>query len=76
MSTTSTLIRRLRHSLLLWTPRPSWASPTSRGSTRTGRTPDEVISRLTATQLEKLLPELSSGMVPKMEGCLTPCATA
>ena len=31
---------------------------------------DEVISRLTATELEKLLPELASGMVPKMEGCL------
>ncbi|MFJ1648656.1 acetylglutamate kinase [Streptomyces sp. NPDC088258] len=31
---------------------------------------DDVISRLTATQLEKLLPELSSGMVPKMRGCL------
>ncbi|WP_127358835.1 acetylglutamate kinase [Actinacidiphila soli] len=31
---------------------------------------DEVISRLTAAELEKLLPELSSGMVPKMEGCL------
>ncbi|MEU5402969.1 acetylglutamate kinase [Streptomyces sp. NPDC005963] len=31
---------------------------------------DEVISRLSATQLEKLLPDLSSGMVPKMEGCL------
>ncbi|MET7285809.1 acetylglutamate kinase [Streptomyces sp. NPDC005573] len=31
---------------------------------------DEVISRLTASQLEKLLPELSSGMVPKMRGCL------
>ncbi|MFD7625840.1 acetylglutamate kinase [Streptomyces sp. NPDC059851] len=31
---------------------------------------DEVISRLTVSQLEKLLPELSSGMVPKMEGCL------
>jgi acetylglutamate kinase len=31
---------------------------------------DDVISRLTARQLEKLLPELSSGMVPKMEGCL------
>ena len=31
---------------------------------------DEVISRRTASQLEKLLPELSSGMVPKMEGCL------
>ncbi|UKY49081.1 acetylglutamate kinase [Streptomyces inhibens] len=31
---------------------------------------DEVISRLTATQLEKLLPDLASGMVPKMRGCL------
>ncbi|MFF4581301.1 acetylglutamate kinase [Streptomyces sp. NPDC001389] len=31
---------------------------------------DEVISRLTVGELEKLLPELSSGMVPKMEGCL------
>ncbi|MER5490780.1 acetylglutamate kinase [Streptomyces sp. LE64] len=31
---------------------------------------DEVISRLTARELEKLLPELASGMVPKMEGCL------
>ncbi|WP_165985714.1 acetylglutamate kinase [Streptomyces sp. YIM 98790] len=31
---------------------------------------DEVISELTAKQLEALLPELSSGMVPKMEGCL------
>jgi acetylglutamate kinase len=31
---------------------------------------DDVISRLTATDLEKLLPDLASGMVPKMEGCL------
>ncbi|KUF14069.1 MULTISPECIES: acetylglutamate kinase [Streptomyces] len=31
---------------------------------------DDVISRLTATQLEKLIPDLSSGMVPKMQGCL------
>lgn len=31
---------------------------------------DEVISRLTASELEKLLPELASGMVPKMRGCL------
>ncbi|KAB7831812.1 acetylglutamate kinase [Streptomyces mobaraensis] len=31
---------------------------------------DDVISRLTASELEALLPELSSGMVPKMEGCL------
>ncbi|MGW2280985.1 acetylglutamate kinase [Streptomyces sp. NPDC001770] len=31
---------------------------------------DDVISRITATELEKLLPELSSGMVPKMQGCL------
>jgi acetylglutamate kinase len=31
---------------------------------------DEVISSLTADQLELLLPSLSSGMVPKMEACL------
>ncbi|WP_405147696.1 acetylglutamate kinase [Sphaerisporangium sp. NBC_01403] len=31
----------------------------------------EVISRLTAGELAKLLPGLSSGMVPKMEACLT-----
>lgn len=31
---------------------------------------DDVISRLTASELEKLLPELASGMVPKMQGCL------
>ncbi|MCW2543841.1 MAG: acetylglutamate kinase [Frankiales bacterium] len=31
---------------------------------------DEVISSLTAEELEKLLPSLSSGMVPKMEACL------
>ncbi|WP_327292022.1 acetylglutamate kinase [Streptomyces sp. NBC_01198] len=31
---------------------------------------DDVISRLTATELEELLPDLSSGMVPKMRGCL------
>ncbi|MFD8733524.1 acetylglutamate kinase [Streptomyces sp. NPDC059618] len=30
----------------------------------------EVIPRLTAGELEKLLPELSDGMVPKMTGCL------
>ncbi|MEU6488034.1 acetylglutamate kinase [Streptomyces sp. NPDC046887] len=31
---------------------------------------DEVIGRLTAAELEELLPTLASGMVPKMEGCL------
>jgi acetylglutamate kinase len=31
---------------------------------------DEVISSLTADELEQLLPGLSSGMVPKMEACL------
>lgn len=30
----------------------------------------EVIDRLTVSELEKLLPELASGMLPKMEGCL------
>ncbi|MFI6512834.1 acetylglutamate kinase [Streptosporangium sp. NPDC050855] len=32
---------------------------------------DEIIERLSATELEKLLPSLSSGMIPKMEACLT-----
>jgi acetylglutamate kinase len=31
---------------------------------------DEVITRLTVAELEKLLPELSTGMVPKMDACL------
>jgi acetylglutamate kinase len=31
---------------------------------------DEVISQLSADELEKLLPNLSSGMAPKMEACL------
>ncbi|GAA0476278.1 acetylglutamate kinase [Streptomyces sp. NPDC046215] len=31
---------------------------------------DDVISQLTAHELEALLPDLASGMVPKMEGCL------
>jgi acetylglutamate kinase len=32
--------------------------------------PQDVISQLTATGLERLLPGLSSGMIPKMEACL------
>jgi len=32
---------------------------------------DEVICRLDADDLEKLLPTLSAGMIPKMEACLT-----
>jgi acetylglutamate kinase len=32
---------------------------------------DEVISQLDAGDLEKLLPSLSAGMIPKMEACLT-----
>ncbi|MDQ2811486.1 MAG: acetylglutamate kinase [Actinomycetota bacterium] len=31
----------------------------------------EVISQLTAPELERLLPGLSAGMIPKMEACLT-----
>ncbi len=31
---------------------------------------DEVIRRISASDLEKLLPNLASGMVPKMEACL------
>jgi acetylglutamate kinase len=32
---------------------------------------DEVISQLDAADLERLLPSLSAGMIPKMEACLT-----
>ena len=32
--------------------------------------PAEVISLLTAAELEQLLPGLTSGMIPKMEACL------
>ena len=32
---------------------------------------DEVISQLDSGDLEKLLPSLSAGMIPKMEACLT-----
>ena len=31
---------------------------------------DEVVSQLTADELEALLPTLASGMIPKMEACL------
>jgi acetylglutamate kinase len=40
------------------------------GTAGSAQTADEVISQLTADELEKLLPTLSSGMVPKMEACL------
>jgi acetylglutamate kinase len=32
--------------------------------------PDSLVSRIDADELEKLLPDLQSGMVPKMEACL------
>jgi acetylglutamate kinase len=32
--------------------------------------PGDVIARLTAVELESMLPDLSAGMVPKMEACL------
>ena len=34
------------------------------------RTADDVISSITADELEALLPRLSSGMIPKMDACL------
>lgn len=34
------------------------------------RSPGDVISRLSATELEAMLPSLATGMVPKMEACL------
>jgi acetylglutamate kinase len=43
--------------------------PRSAGGGQEG-TADDVISELTDTELEKLMPGLASGMVPKMEACL------
>ncbi|HZP52616.1 acetylglutamate kinase, partial [Actinocrinis sp.] len=40
------------------------------GGAGSSGTADEVISQLSADELEKLLPSLSSGMAPKMEACL------
>jgi acetylglutamate kinase len=43
---------------------------TSAGDEGHGGVPREVISLLTAAELERLLPALASGMIPKMEACL------
>ncbi|HVQ19038.1 MAG TPA: acetylglutamate kinase, partial [Actinomycetes bacterium] len=41
-----------------------------RGLYRNWPESDEVVSQLTTTELQELLPTLSSGMAPKMEACL------
>ena len=40
------------------------------GGQSAGAAPADVISQLTATELEELLPSLTAGMIPKMEACL------
>jgi acetylglutamate kinase len=40
------------------------------GSAAGAPAPADVISRLTASELESMLPALSAGMIPKMEACL------
>jgi acetylglutamate kinase len=44
-----------------WPPSDEGADPADAGDT---------IDRLTASELERMLPELSAGMAPKMEACL------
>ncbi|MEU7916632.1 acetylglutamate kinase [Microbispora bryophytorum] len=44
-----------------------WQPPAEGGESGSG---EEVISRIGASELARLLPALSSGMVPKMEACL------
>jgi acetylglutamate kinase len=46
---------------------PPTASPPGNGA---ASRPGDVISMLTAADLERLLPGLSAGMIPKMEACL------
>jgi len=45
--------------------------PASGDAASADATPADVISELTAGELEQLLPGLSAGMIPKMEACLT-----
>ena len=45
--------------------------PSSADDAAAGAAPADVISQLTADELERLLPGLSAGMIPKMEACLT-----
>jgi acetylglutamate kinase len=50
---------------------PSSADGAAAGVAPAGAAPADVISQLTAGELERLLPGLSAGMIPKMEACLT-----
>ena len=50
---------------------PSSADGAAAGAAAAGAAPADVISQLTASELERLLPGLSAGMIPKMEACLT-----
>ena len=50
---------------------PSSADGAPAGVAPAGAAPADVISQLTAGELERLLPGLSAGMIPKMEACLT-----
>jgi acetylglutamate kinase len=50
---------------------PGPAGAASDGAASDGASAADVISQLTAGELERLLPGLSAGMIPKMEACLT-----
>ena len=50
---------------------PSSADGATADVAPAGAAPADVISQLTAGELERLLPGLSAGMIPKMEACLT-----
>ena len=47
----------------------NWLSPSA--SSAAGGRPPQVISELTVSELAALVPQLSDGMIPKMEACLT-----
>ena len=53
-----------------WTPGYHRSGNGRRVDRRPEGQPQDVIGQLTATGLERLLPGLSSGMIPKMEACL------
>jgi acetylglutamate kinase len=53
-----------------WPARPGPGPSGPRAGNGAAPPPADVISMLTAADLERLLPSLSAGMIPKMEACL------
>ena len=49
----------------------NWPGGLNQASSAAGGRPPQVISELTVSELAAMVPQLSDGMIPKMEACLT-----